>query len=482
MKNSSIAPRKKGSWIKNRLGINKPETTTTESTITKEYLDEYINKIHPIKGNAFNILFSSDDLNKYNVIPYLLSKKVDQSKAIEFAIQKENYQQADDLIKNLNFNIISAIQNKSLTLVQYFVEEKGSDVNFNCFGSNTLSIAASLEEPNKTEITYYLLTKGATYLNTTLEEVEQDSQNVNDFYKQIFFKAVKEENFEIIKNLTENPNFNVDATYLDNTALSIAINFEDKKIANHLISKKANTTAAMSAAATEGNLEGIKILLDKKADINGNKDESPLMLASEHGHVEVVQYLLKHGAKHNVQGWCSGGVTTNLYTDVDVQVKKLSVLWEKANNTNIDFPELIKYFQNILDEISLTSISSNYNGYKNLPLEQIKEQFPKFLEQLYKDFQKFTEIKNLLEDYSSGRKILINTNIVVDDEGCVSDTNGEPNKSHKTGSRLEHTPSKSGIFNTFSLEGLNELDEDPTSLGGDITDIFDSEFNSSNRT
>ncbi|WP_187145790.1 hypothetical protein [Rickettsia peacockii] len=39
------------------------------------------------------------------------------------------------------------------------------------------------------------------------------------------------------------------------------------------------------------------------------------------------------------------------------------------------------------------------------------------------------------------------------------------------GSRLEHTPSKSGIFCTFALEGLDE----ETSLGGDIK-IFDSEL------
>ncbi|KJW05112.1 hypothetical protein [Rickettsia argasii] len=44
-------------------------------------------------------------------------------------------------------------------------------------------------------------------------------------------------------------------------------------------------------------------------------------------------------------------------------------------------------------------------------------------------------------------------------------------KKPNTGSRLEHTPSKSGIFRTFALEGLDE----ETSLGCDIK-IFDSEL------
>jgi len=112
MYNSSIAPRK-GSKIQNRLGTNTTETTKTENILTKEYLDKYINTVDPIKGNAFNILFSSDDPNKYDVIPYLLSQKVDQSKAIEFAIQKENYKQADDLIKNLNFNIMGVLRDRN---------------------------------------------------------------------------------------------------------------------------------------------------------------------------------------------------------------------------------------------------------------------------------------------------------------------------------------------------------------------------------
>lgn len=192
----------------------------------------------------------------------------------------------------------------------------------------------------------------------------------------------------------------------------------------------------MSAAATEGNLKVIKLLLNAKANIDGIDNKSPLMPASEQEHISVVKYWLEHGAKYDIQGWCGGTVTTNLYTDVNVQVKKLLILWEKVDNTNLDPPELSKHFQNILNEILLTSISSNYKGYKNLSLEQIKQKFSKFKKQLSKDLQNFVEIKALLKD----------------------------------------TPSKSGIFRTFSLERLEALDEEQTSLGGDTKYIFDSEF------
>ena len=83
------------------------------------------------------------------------------------------------------------------------------NVNFSHYGSNILSVAAGLEEPYKTDITCYLLIKGATYLNTTLEETEQANQNVNDLHKQIFFKAINENKLEVIKKFVEIYGFDV---------------------------------------------------------------------------------------------------------------------------------------------------------------------------------------------------------------------------------------------------------------------------------
>ncbi len=54
------------------------------------------------------------------------------------------------------------------------------------------------------------------------------------------------------------------------------------------------------------------------------------MLASEHGQVTVVKYLLKHGANYNVKGW----EKDNLHSDVSyqlTQITEISKLCKKAN-------------------------------------------------------------------------------------------------------------------------------------------------------
>lgn len=352
----------------------------------------------------------------------------------------------------MNLILIQAIHNKSLILVKYFVEEKGANVNFSHYGSNTLNVTAGLEEPYKTDITCDLLIKGATYLNTTLEEAAQGGQNVNDLHKQIFFKAINENKLEVIKKFVEIYGFDVNTEYRFNTPLSTANLKNRKEIAKYLLSKNTNLDVALEIAIIYGNLNAVKTLLDAGAKINGNKDVSPLMLASAHGQVTIVKYLLKHGANYNVKGW----EKDNLHSDVScqlTQITEISTLCEKSNNPNHKY---------ILERILKTSISSHYDGYKNLSSEQIKQKFSKFKKQLSKDLQNFAEIKALLEDYSSRKKTPINTNTVVEDEGYVSDFKVETEKPN-TGSRLEHTPSKSGIFRTFALEGLDE----ETSLGGD---------------
>ncbi|MCX4084100.1 ankyrin repeat domain-containing protein [Rickettsia hoogstraalii] len=220
---------------------------------------------------------------------------------------------------------------------------------------------------------------------------------------------------------------------------------------------------ALEIAIIDGKLEGVKTLLKAGAKINGNKDASPLMLASEHGQTIIVKYLLKHGANYNVKGW----EKDNLHSDISfqlTQITEISTLCKKANNPNHKY---------ILDRILKTSVSSHYDEYKNLSLEQIKQKFSKFKKQLKQDLQNFTEIKALLEDYSSGKKIPINTHTIVEDEGYVSDFKFETEKP-KTGSRLGDIPSSNSVF--FSIQDLNQLSENQTSLGGDTKKLFDAKF------
>ncbi|WP_331370588.1 ankyrin repeat domain-containing protein [Rickettsia hoogstraalii] len=184
------------------------------------------------------------------------------------------------------------MQNQSLTLVKYFVEKQEADVNFSNFGFNPLRLAAGLAEPYKTDITCYLLIKGATYLNTTLEEAAQGGQNVNDLHKQIFFKAINENKLEVIKKFVEIYSFDVNTEYCFNTPLSTANLKNRKEIAKYLLSKNANLDIALEIAIIDGKLEGVKTLLKAGAKINGNKDASPLMLASEHGQTIIVKIYL----------------------------------------------------------------------------------------------------------------------------------------------------------------------------------------------
>ncbi|ABV75227.1 hypothetical protein A1C_04845 [Rickettsia akari str. Hartford] len=125
---SSLSPRDKGSWIKNRLGTSTTKTTHTEIVITLEYLKQYFNEFQPLEGTALNIIASLDapNLNQLHLIECLISQGANKYKALEFAI-KNNNEQAEYLLNRLTFepnsSLIQAIQNQSLTLVKYFVEK-----------------------------------------------------------------------------------------------------------------------------------------------------------------------------------------------------------------------------------------------------------------------------------------------------------------------------------------------------------------------
>ena len=71
--------------------------------------------------------------------------------------------------------------------------------------------------------------------------------------------------------------------------------------------KDAHGFTALLIAASYGYVEIIKLLLDRKADIEDrlyseywySRSETPLIIAAEYGHEEAVDVLLAHGARVN---------------------------------------------------------------------------------------------------------------------------------------------------------------------------------------
>src|SRR5205814_8712767 len=67
--------------------------------------------------------------------------------------------------------------------------------------------------------------------------------------------------------------------------------------------------SALLAAARNGHLEVVKYLVEHGANIderNNARDKTPLLAAAFDGHYDIVKYLVEHGANVNVQavnGW-----------------------------------------------------------------------------------------------------------------------------------------------------------------------------------
>jgi ankyrin repeat protein len=72
-----------------------------------------------------------------------------------------------------------------------------------------------------------------------------------------------------------------------------------KKGAHVNAKTKTGDTALMKVAMKNGGTEIARILLNNGADVNLKNDEgwTALMLASEKGHIEIVNLLRHHGAR-----------------------------------------------------------------------------------------------------------------------------------------------------------------------------------------
>ncbi|KAF3492253.1 uncharacterized protein GIQ15_01770 [Arthroderma uncinatum] len=88
------------------------------------------------------------------------------------------------------------------------------------------------------------------------------------------------------------------------TALAFAIYSNDLRLIDVLLSSDVLLVEATIAdcsclqrAASIGNIESVKIFVERGADVNNENEGTALWRAAENGHFEVVKYLLEHGAE-----------------------------------------------------------------------------------------------------------------------------------------------------------------------------------------
>lgn len=84
---------------------------------------------------------------------------------------------------------------------------------------------------------------------------------------------------------------------------------------------------ALNAAAGDGNIEIVKLLLDNGADINGVDlmlGWTPLMSAANDGHNEIVKLLIKRGADIDIQD--TGGYTALIYAATAGETEAAKIL------------------------------------------------------------------------------------------------------------------------------------------------------------
>lgn len=174
-------------------------------------------------------------------------------------------------------------------IARYLVEEKKADINAeNEYGWTALKYAS---DEGRLEIVKYLVENGAS--------VDAEVLTIT-------------KNLEIFEYLLERENLNINSVgYLGMTALSLAsIEYENLEMIKYLLEKGADInvknedgSTALMTASMYGNLEIIKYLIENGADINSkdNDDSTALIYASKWGNLETVEYLVKNGADINIK-------------------------------------------------------------------------------------------------------------------------------------------------------------------------------------
>jgi ankyrin repeat protein len=187
--------------------------------------------------------------------------------------------------KEGNSPFFTAIEHGHLEVARYFIEELHYSANESKEGEiSTLHLAAN---HNHVDLLNYLISKGAN-----LEKVSIYGKPIN--------WAVGNRHFESTKVLLDHgADPNGDSTGSSLAPLILAVDFKDQNLYELLLSKGAspnvkdpNGYSVLHVAAEKGDLEFVKDLVGRGADVNLEVEgKTPLYLAFEHSKWEVVNFL-----------------------------------------------------------------------------------------------------------------------------------------------------------------------------------------------
>ena len=189
-----------------------------------------------------------------------------------------------------------AIANHNLEIVELLLEHHSSIVNF--------------EDRNGETPLYFAVSQGNVEIVEELLKQNADTNCKNMNGDSLLKFAISKGNIEIAKELLKH-GADVDIRDSDNkTPLQISLDMIRYDIVEILLAYGANIDSisgngkhrALHFAAISGNLDKVKFLLKKRANINCvNKfRQTPLHLATKFQHVEVIKLLLVNGAKTNM--------------------------------------------------------------------------------------------------------------------------------------------------------------------------------------
>ena len=135
----------------------------------------------------------------------------------------------------------------------------------------------------------------------------------------------------------------------------------------------------MQAAARRGNIEFIRLLLDKGADVNaqGGCFGNALQAAAHCGKIEVIQLLLDERADVNIQGGMFGTVLQAAAHGGNIEV--IQRLLDKGADINARAGKYGAVLENLL-ELAPDDAGQQVPGDTTLLLELIQDHSPSFME------------------------------------------------------------------------------------------------------